>query len=127
MSIKIKAIQKGQPGVIGCGVKKYYASPVMGPEITLVGLTKAIEKICTVSGADIRAVLYAMVDVVTDRMSDGSIIRLGDLGSLRVTLSSEGQTSADKVDASTIKDVNVIFTPGTRIKELLDTVKFEKA
>jgi hypothetical protein len=63
MAIKFKTIQRGQPGVAGGGVKKYYAIPVMDGELNLDGLTKAIEKICTVSGADIRAVLYALVDV----------------------------------------------------------------
>jgi predicted histone-like DNA-binding protein len=98
----------------------------MDGELTLAGMTKAIEKICTVSGADIRAVLYALVDVAVDSLADGTIVRLGDLGSLRVTLSSEGKNLAPEVTASTIKDVGVIFTPGTRIKETLATVKFEK-
>jgi predicted histone-like DNA-binding protein len=126
MPIKFKVIERGQPGVAGGGIKKQYASPVMDGELTLAGMTKAIEKICTVSGADIRAVLYALVDVAVDSLADGTIVRLGDLGSLRITLSSEGKNLAPEVTASTIKDVGVIFTPGTRIKEALATVKFEK-
>lgn len=126
MPIKIKAIERGQPGVAGGGEKKFYATPVMDGELTLAGLTKAIEKICTVSGADIRAVLYAMVDVAVDSLADGTIVRLGDLGSLRITLSSEGKATAKEVDAACIKNTGIIFTPGTRIKEMLDTVKFQK-
>jgi len=30
MAIQFKVIEKGQPGVVGGGVKKFYASPVMG-------------------------------------------------------------------------------------------------
>ena len=41
MAIQIKAIERPQPGVAGGGVKKFYASPVHGKEITLEGLTKA--------------------------------------------------------------------------------------
>jgi hypothetical protein len=59
MAIKFKVIEKGQPGVPGGGEKKFYASANMSGEMTLNGLTKSIEKISTVSGADIRAVLYA--------------------------------------------------------------------
>ncbi len=73
MSIQFKAIQKGQPGVVGGGEKKWYAIPVMRGEMTLEEMTKSIEKICTVSGADIRAVLYAMVDVSIDQLNDGTI------------------------------------------------------
>ena len=126
MPIKFKVIERGQPGVAGGGIKKQYASPVMDGELSLAEMTKAIEKICTVSGADIRAVLYALVDVAIDSLADGTIVRLGDLGSLRITLSSEGKEKPEDVTASAVKEVGVIFTPGTRIKETLATVKFEK-
>ncbi|MDP3912188.1 MAG: DNA-binding protein [Bacteroidota bacterium] len=126
MAIKFKVIERGEPGVVGGGTKKFYASPVMDGEINLNDLTKAIEKICTVSGADIRAVLYALVDVSIDNLGNGTIVRWGDLGSLRVSLSSEGKATADEVKASAIKSTSVIFTPGTRIKEVLGAAKFQK-
>jgi predicted histone-like DNA-binding protein len=127
MSIKIKAIAKGQPGVAGGGDKKYYASPVMDGEMDIEALTKAIEKICTVSGADIRAVLYALVDVSIDGLSRGAIIRMGDLGSLRITLSSEGKLTVEEVTAASVKKAGIIFTPGARLKEMLRNLKFLKA
>jgi predicted histone-like DNA-binding protein len=70
--------------VPGGGEKKYYASANPSGEMTLTGLTKSIEKISAVSGADIRAVLYAMVDVMQDALANGQIVRLGEPGSLRV-------------------------------------------
>lgn len=127
MAVKFKVIEKGQPGVAGGGVKKFYASPVLEGEMTLEDLTKSIEKICTVSGADIRAVLYALVDVSVDNLSKGSIVRLGELGSLRPTISSEGKATSDGVTASAIKGASVIFTPGSRIKDMLSGLKFLKA
>jgi len=126
MAIKFKVIERGEPGVAGGGTKKFYASPVMDGEMNLSDMTKAIERICTVSGADIRAVLYAMVDVSVDNLSNGTIIRLGDLGSMRISLSSEGKPTADELKASSIKGASVIFTPGTRIKEMLSSAKFQK-
>jgi hypothetical protein len=39
MAIQIKSVERGQPGVAGGGVKKYYASPVHEREITLECLT----------------------------------------------------------------------------------------
>ena len=126
MPIKFKVIERGEPGVKGGGAKKFYASPVTKGELTLAGLTKAIEKICTVSGADIRAVLYAMVDVAIDNLGESNIVRLGDLGSLRASLSSDGKDSEKEVDANAIRKASVVFTPGSRIKEMLSTTKFEK-
>ncbi len=126
MAIKFKIIERGQPGVVGGGTKKFYASPVMDGELNLAEMTKAIEKICTVSGADIRAVLYALVDVSIDNLANGTIVRLADLGSMRISLSSEGKATAAEVTSAAIKSTSVIFVPGTRIQEMLDAAKFEK-
>ncbi|MEJ8591356.1 HU family DNA-binding protein [Riemerella anatipestifer] len=127
MSIKYKTIQKAQPGVAGGGDKKFYASPVYQGEKTLEDLTKDIEKISTVSGADIRAVLYALVDVMQTSLSEGRIVRLGELGSMRVSLSSEGKAKEEEVTSAAIKSAKVLFTPGSDLKKMLQTLKFEKA
>ena len=119
MSIKYNIIEKGQPGVVGGGEKKFYASTVSNGEMTLNKLTKTIEKISTVSGADIRAVVYAMVDVMKDALADGQIVRLGDLGSLRISLSSQPEDTAEAVNASSIKGAKTVFTPGKELKETL--------
>ena len=126
MPIKIKTVAKGQPGVAGGGDKKYYASPVMEGEMNIDGLTKAIEKISTVSGADIRAVLYALVDVSIDGLSRGAIVRMGELGNLRITLSSDGKLTAQEVSGASVKKAGIIFNPGARLKEMLKSLKYQK-
>ena len=126
MSVKYKIIEKGQPGVAGGGVKKYYATSVFTGEKNLEQLTKSIEKISTVSGADIRAVLYAMVDVITEELSDSQIVRLGELGSLRLNVSSEGKDASKDINASAIRSTKLVFTPGKKLKEMQQTLKFEK-
>lgn len=126
MAIKFKTIQKAQPGVAGGGEKKYYASPVYIGEKTLAGLTRDIEKISTVSGADIRAVLYALVDVMQTSLEEGQIVRLGELGSMRISISSEGKSKEEEVTASSIKKGKVLFTPGADLKKMIKTLKYEK-
>ncbi|MDY3339101.1 HU family DNA-binding protein [Riemerella anatipestifer] len=126
MPIKYKVIQKGQPGVAGGGEKKYYASANVVSEKTLAGLTKDIEKISTVSGADIRAVLYALVDVMQSSLAEGQIIRLGELGSMRVSISSEGKAKEEEVTPAAIKNAKVVFTPGSDLKKMLATLSYEK-
>jgi predicted histone-like DNA-binding protein len=126
MAIKFKSVPRSQPGVVGGGDKKFYATAVMNGERDIDRLTKSIEKICTVSGADIRAVLYALVDVSVEDLGDGVIVRLGDLGSMRIGMSSEGRDTPEEVNASCIKKSGIIFTPGKRIKEMLENVKYER-
>lgn len=126
MPIKYKVIQRVQPGVSGGGDKKYYATNTISGEKTLVDLTKEIEKISTVSGADIRAVLYALVDVMQSSLADGNAVRLGELGSLRVSISSEGKATEKEVTAVSIRGAKVLFTPGKDLKKMLDTLEFQK-
>ncbi|MDY3316325.1 HU family DNA-binding protein [Riemerella anatipestifer] len=127
MPVKFKVIERGQPGVSGGGDKKWYATPVSSGEKTLTDLTKDIEKISTVSGADIRAVLYALVDVMQSSLANGQIVRLGELGSLRISFSSEGKATEKEVTANAIKQAKVIFTPAKGIKDTLATLTYEKA
>lgn len=126
MSIKFKIIKKGEPGVVGGGSKKFYASANITGEKTLAGLTRDIEKISTVSGADIRVVLYALVDVMTGSLADGQAVRLGELGSLRVNISSEGKTDEKEVTAATIRGAKVVFTPGAALRSMLAALTYEK-
>ncbi len=70
------------------------------------------------SEADIRAVLYALVDVMTGALADGQSVRLGELGSLRVNIRSEGKATEKEVTAAAIKGAKVIFTPGADIKKM---------
>jgi predicted histone-like DNA-binding protein len=126
MAVKYKVIKKAEPGVKGGGNGKYYATPVVQGERSLEQITKSIEKISTVSGADIRAVLYAMVDVITDDLANGLIVRIGDLGSLRLSLSSEGFANEADVTAKAVKNSKILFTPGTKLKDMQKTLKFEK-
>lgn len=127
MAIKYNVIERGQPGVAGGGEKKFYASTVADGEMTLTKLTKRIEKISTVSGADIRAVVYAMVDVMKDSLAEGQIVRLGDLGSLRISLSSRAEETAEDVNANSIRAARTIFTPGKDLKETLKILEYRKA
>jgi predicted histone-like DNA-binding protein len=126
MSIKYKVIERGQPGIVGGGDKKYYASANMTGEADIDELTRYIEKISTVSGADIRAVLYALVDVAADELADGNIVRLGDLGSLRLSIRSNGYDSPSDVNESAIKGTRVVFSPGKKLKEMQKTLAYKQ-
>jgi predicted histone-like DNA-binding protein len=126
MTIKYKVIERSQPGVIGGGEKMFYASPIMSGEATLDDLTQTIERMSTVSGADIQAVIYALVDAAIDRLEDGRIVRLGELGSLRISFSSIGKPTASEVKTLDLKGTKVIFTPGKRIKKMVRSAKFQK-
>lgn len=126
MPQKFKVIERRQPGVAGGGQNKFYASAVPDGELSLDDITREIEKRCTVNGEDIRAVLYSMVDVAADALADGTILRLCDLDSLRMSLSSEGRDKDEEVNASAIRGSSIIFYPGPKLQNTLVTMKYQK-
>jgi hypothetical protein len=58
---------------------------------------------------------------------DGQTVSLGELGSLRLTLGSEGAEKAKDFEASMIKNVKIVFTPGKMLKEEMAKAGFQKA
>jgi predicted histone-like DNA-binding protein len=108
------------------GKRLYYAIPVSSGTIDLVDLTRIIEKLCTVNGADIRAVTYALMEAIIMEMSHGKIIKLGELGTFRLSFSSEGKETPDQVSASSIKENRILFGPGDGLKQMLKDIKYIK-
>lgn len=126
MSIEYKVIPRKVLGGEDKGKEKYYASTSARGEVTLDDLTKEIEKSSTVSGTDIRAVLYALVDALPDHLADGNIVRLGDLGSFRITINSNGEDAEKDVSEKSIKKSRILFSPGRKFLTMFKTLSFVK-
>lgn len=124
MAITLKTIQRGEPGVPGGGEKKWYASANATGEVDLDQLSELIEMISTVSNIDIYGVLKGLIKVVPRELAAGNIVRLGDLGYLRVSVSSEGHDSEEEVNASSVTDTRIIFTPGKALDGMLNNLEF---
>lgn len=126
MAIKYNVIEKSNPRDPSAP-KKFYASSFITGKADIDTLTKYIEQISTVSGADIRAVLYAIVDVVPNILRDGNSVTMGNLGAFRVSLSSTPSDTADEVGSKNIKGARIIFTPGKEFKSMLNNLTYKKA
>jgi thioredoxin reductase len=57
---------------------------------------------------------------------EGNTVSLGKLGSFTVNVKSDGAATADAVTAATIKGAKIVYRPGTELKNMLKTLKFEK-
>ena len=89
-----------------------------------------MEKRSTVSSADVKAVLDALQYEVMEALENGNTVRLGDLGSFRLTMKSQGAPTAaeaKKKGAQLIKQVNVQFTKSTTMRDTLDARLLEFA
>jgi predicted histone-like DNA-binding protein len=105
---------------------KYYATAKSSGRADTHVIAKRISSMSTVTSVDTAAVLEAFLTVVPEKLAEGNIVELGDFGSFRVSVSSDGAELAEQVTARNITDTRVIFTPGKRFKQVLDTVEFQK-
>ena len=105
---------------------KYYVTVRSNGRVDTHGIAKDINKMSTVSSVDTTAVLEAFMNVVPDQLADGKIVELGDFGTFRVSVSSEGAEQPEAVTTRSITNVRILFQPGKRFKKLLNGTEFEK-
>lgn len=108
---------------------RYYAQIAPSTPLTLAQIVKRIEKRCSISSSDVKAVLDALQYEVIESLQNGNSVRLGDLGSFRLTIQSHGTvTAADakRAGAGLIKRANVQFTKSGEMTRAfqLDSLRF---
>lgn len=127
MPIKYNVVERGQPGVVGGGIRRWYATAKTDGELTIDELAKEIEKFSALSEADIRGVIIALENVIVNELANGKIIRLDKLGSFYPSLSSNPADTEEAFHVSLIKGAKVNYRPGERITAALKTAKFVRA
>jgi predicted histone-like DNA-binding protein len=125
MAIKYRIVQKVNPSK-PTDPRKYYATVVSRGEITLRDLAKEAAEISTVSIADMVASVEAILQVATRHVKQGDIVRLGELGSFSISVSSEGAATAEDFTSANIKSASMNFRPGKEIANTLNNLTFEK-
>ncbi|MDR1602457.1 MAG: hypothetical protein LBS42_08525 [Tannerella sp.] len=56
----------------------------------------------------------------------GKIVRIGDFGMFQTAVSSEYSETEEKLHPSFIRNPEIAFRPGTDLKEMPATLKYEK-
>ena len=105
---------------------KYYGHVQARGDISLREMAERIQSTCTVHKSDVFAVLVALEDVITDALKGGEIVRLGDLGTLQISISSKGAVTEEDYSDSFIKKARINFRPGSALVGALDGLTFQK-
>ena len=114
--IHFTIVEKKKPGTQDF---KFYGQIVQTGVVGIRELCQLIADKCTLTPADVLATLNALQTEIINQLKQGNSVRMGDLGSFRPTLSSEGATSADAWAVSMIKKVRAVYTPSAEIKHQL--------
>ena len=85
---------------------------VMGQPVPVKQVAKRLSQMCTVTYADVMAVLGELPGVMADYMGQGKSVRLDGLGTFRYTLHTKGVTEEDEFDfQKQLRAVRVQFVP----------------
>ena len=105
---------------------KYYAQAQASGDVNIREMSERIQSTCTVTKADVYAVLVSMEDVIIDALKSGEIIRLGDLGTFQIGISSKGDLTEEDYDDSLIKKARINFRPGVALVGILTNLSYQK-
>ena len=105
---------------------KYYAQAQARGDVNLREMAERIQSTCTVTKADVYAVLISLEDVVKEAIQNGEIVRLGELCTLQVGLSSKGTLTEKEYEDTYIKKARINFRPGPVLAGALESLKFTK-
>ena len=105
---------------------KFYGHVQANGDISLREMAERIQSTCTVHKSDVFAVLVALEDVITEALKSGEIVRLGDLGTLQIGISSKGAATEDDYSESLITKARINFRPGSALVGALSGLTFQK-
>jgi predicted histone-like DNA-binding protein len=105
---------------------KFYGQVQSSGDISLREMAERIQQTCTVHKSDVFAVLIALEDVITDALRGGEIVRLGDLGTFQIGISSKGAETEEDYSDNLIKKARINFRPGSALAGALSGLTFQK-
>lgn len=105
---------------------KYYAQIQSQSVLDNKELIKRLDKGCIVGKPDIVSVLITLEEVVAQALCNGEIVRIGELGSLSLSVSSDGCQRLEEFKSKNITKVRVIFREGRTLKNEIACMKFKK-
>ena len=105
---------------------KFYGNVKSSGDINIREMAERIQGSCTVTKADVYAVLVALEDVISESIQKGEIVRLMDIGTFRVGISTKGALTEEEFSEALIKKAHIIFRPGSILQNALAHINFTK-
>ena len=105
---------------------KFYGTVKSSGDINIREMAERIQGSCTVTKADVYAVLVALEDVIAESIQKGEIVRLMDIGTFRVGISTKGALKEEEFSESLIKKTRILFRPGSVLQNALAQINFTK-
>lgn len=127
MAQKFKLIERRNLGKDNGDVpRKYYAQAVNNGYVAFDELCLEIAENCTLTSADVKAVMDRMNYILDKNLKAGRIVQFGEIGSFRLAVGSTGSVDVKSFNASLIKKPKIVFTPGSKLQTTRTLTSFER-
>ncbi|MDR0633985.1 MAG: HU family DNA-binding protein [Azoarcus sp.] len=123
MSIALKKTQRANP--LNREEKKWYLSQLSKGWVDTDQICQDILELSSLSPGDVRNVLENLNIVIQKRLDAGYSVRLDKLGSFRTSVTSVGAEEPEQLTVRNVKQVKLVFTPATQLKESLTKIRLE--
>jgi len=108
------------------GSKLWYAQSNLTGICTMDELCNEIADRSTATSGDIKLTIDGLVQILSRRLQAGQSVQLGELGTFRPSLGSEGVETKEDFHASMIRNPRIIFYPGKQLRETRKMIKVER-
>lgn len=76
------------------------------------------------SRGTVKGVISDMCECLVEQLLNGNKIKLGELGTFGISVSSKGAESLEAFTSKNIKAVNIVFSPGSDFENLINKAEF---
>lgn len=105
---------------------KFYAQPISNGTVAFDELCSDINEYCTMTSADVKAVLDRLNFVLDKHLKAGRIIQMGEVGNFRLSFGSSGSETEEEFHTSQIRKPKVTFTPGKLLQQTRTQISYQR-
>ena len=108
------------------GSKLYYGQIKIRQQVDFDTLCERIADRSTASKGDVMVVIDGLIQVLTTELQAGNSVQMGEFGNFRLSVGSSGVATPEEFNTSVFKKGKIIFTPGSRLRTMSASPKFER-
>ncbi|WP_421871264.1 HU family DNA-binding protein [Marinoscillum sp.] len=126
MAVSYKVVSKRPGGLAGENPPKYYPVVTKRSLVDTRDLAEEISSRNSFSTADVIGIIESLIQMVPEKLQQGSNVRLDGFGTFSLHVSAVGQEDPAKVTKRDITKVKMAFLPSKHIKKKLTGTTFTK-
>ena len=123
--MKYKLVERRNP-VDPSAPKKFYATPIITGKINIEQVADDLVLVSSISIGDILSVLRNLIAILPKYLLSGYSVQLGDLGTFKISFSSEGVEDPKAFVIARIRNKRILFLPGPAFRKILRDLTFER-